>query len=67
MESGGPEAIITGTASPKSFMLLYFWLTTLLPLCGEAGYNPKKRVGVFAPLIRGAHEERGNRQRRRPL
>jgi hypothetical protein len=30
MESGGGEAIINGIASPKSFMLLYFWLTTLI-------------------------------------
>jgi hypothetical protein len=38
-----------------------------LPLGGEAGYNPKRRVGVFAPVIRGAHEERGTASGGAPL
>jgi hypothetical protein len=38
-----------------------------LPLGGEAGYNPKRRVGVFAPVIRGAHEEHGTASGGAPL
>jgi hypothetical protein len=58
MESGGSEAIINGKASPKSFMLLYFWLTTLIAARRRSGLQREETGWRFAPLIRGALKER---------